>query len=47
MEFFYRKSIGFGPFRVYLCKSGMGYSVGCRRTVFHDGLSMAMDMAVV
>ena len=28
MVFFYRKSIGFGPFSVNLSKSGVGYSVG-------------------
>jgi len=28
MGFFYRKSINFGPFRVNLSKSGVGYSVG-------------------
>jgi Protein of unknown function (DUF4236) len=29
MGFFYRKSVNFGPFRVNLSKSGVGYSVGC------------------
>jgi|GEM_PF-1030933 len=28
MGFFYRKSVNFGPFRVNLSKSGLGYSVG-------------------
>jgi len=28
MGFFYRKSLNFGPFRVNLSKSGVGYSVG-------------------
>lgn len=28
MGFYYRKSIGLGPFRVNLSKSGVGYSVG-------------------
>ena len=28
MGFFYRKSVNFGPFRVNLSKSGVGYSVG-------------------
>ena len=28
MGFFYRKSVTFGPFRVNLSKSGIGYSVG-------------------
>ncbi len=30
MGFFYRKSVNFGPFRVNLSKSGLGYSVGGR-----------------
>jgi hypothetical protein len=30
MGFYYRKSIGMGPFRVNLSKSGVGYSVGGR-----------------
>jgi hypothetical protein len=30
MGFFYRKSVNFGPFRVNLSKSGVGYSVGGR-----------------
>lgn len=30
MGFFYRKSASFGPFRVNLSKSGVGYSVGGR-----------------
>ena len=30
MGFFYRKSINFGPFRVNLSKSGVGYSAGGR-----------------
>jgi uncharacterized protein DUF4236 len=30
MGFFYRKSIGIGPFRVNISKSGVGYSVGGR-----------------
>ena len=30
MGFFYRKSVNFGPFRVNLGKSGVGYSVGGR-----------------
>lgn len=30
MGFYYRKSIGAGPFRVNLSKSGVGYSVGGR-----------------
>ena len=37
MGFFYRKSIGFGPFRVNLSKSGVGYSVGSRG--FRTGVS--------
>jgi len=28
MSFFYRKSVNFGPFRVNLSKSGVGYSIG-------------------
>ena len=28
MGFYYRKSIGLGPFRVNLSKQGVGYSVG-------------------
>jgi len=28
MGFYYRKSIGLGPFRVNVSKSGVGYSVG-------------------
>ncbi len=28
MGFYYRKSIGVGPFRVNVSKSGVGYSVG-------------------
>jgi hypothetical protein len=28
MGFIYRKSVNFGPFRVNLSKSGVGYSVG-------------------
>jgi hypothetical protein len=28
MGFYYRKSIGLGPFRVNVSKSGIGYSVG-------------------
>lgn len=28
MGFYYRKSIGLGPFRVNFSKSGVGYSVG-------------------
>jgi hypothetical protein len=28
MGFYYRKSIGLGPFRVNLSKTGVGYSVG-------------------
>jgi hypothetical protein len=30
MGFTYRKSLNFGPFRVNLSKSGLGYSVGGR-----------------
>ena len=30
MGFTYRKSVNFGPFRVNLSKSGVGYSVGSR-----------------
>ena len=30
MGLFYRKSVNFGPFRVNLSKSGVGYSVGGR-----------------
>jgi hypothetical protein len=30
MGFYYRKSVNFGPFRVNLSKSGVGYSVGSR-----------------
>jgi hypothetical protein len=30
MGFFYRKSVNFGPFRVNLSISGVGYSVGGR-----------------
>jgi len=30
MGFFYRNSVNFGPFRVNLSKSGVGYSVGGR-----------------
>lgn len=37
MGFFYRKSIGIGPFRVNLSKSGVGYSVGGRG--FRAGVS--------
>jgi hypothetical protein len=28
MGFYYRKSVGLGPFRVNVSKSGIGYSVG-------------------
>ena len=37
MGFYYRKSIGIGPFRLNLDKSGVGYSVGTRG--FRTGLS--------
>jgi len=37
MGFYYRKSIGVGPFRVNFGKSGIGYSVGGRG--FRIGLS--------
>ena len=37
MGFYYRKSIGIGPFRLNLGKSGVGYSVGTRG--FRTGLS--------
>lgn len=37
MGLFYRKSIGIGPFRVNLSKSGVGYSVGGRG--FRSGVS--------
>ena len=30
MGWSYRKSLGFGPFRVNLSKSGIGYSVGAK-----------------
>ena len=30
MGFYFRKSIGAGPFRINLSKSGVGYSVGTR-----------------
>ena len=30
MGFYFRKSVGLGPFRVSLSKSGVGYSVGGR-----------------
>jgi hypothetical protein len=30
MGWYYRKSIGLGPFRVNVSKSGIGYSVGSR-----------------
>lgn len=37
MGFYYRKSVGLGPFRVNLSKSGVGYSVGTRG--FRTGVS--------
>jgi hypothetical protein len=37
MGFYYRKSVKFGPFRVNLSKSGLGYSVGGRG--FRTGVS--------
>ena len=37
MGFYYLKSIGIGPFRLNLGKSGVGYSVGTRG--FRTGLS--------
>ena len=37
MGFYYRKSVGLGPFRVNLSKSGIGYSVGGRG--FRTGVS--------
>ena len=37
MGFYYRKSIGIGPFRLNLGKSGVGYSVGTWG--FRTGLS--------
>jgi hypothetical protein len=30
MGFYYRKSIGIGPFRVNVSKSGVGYSIGAK-----------------
>ena len=37
MGFYYRKSVGVGPFRVNIGKSGVGYSVGGRG--FRTGVS--------
>lgn len=37
MGFYYRKSVGLGPFRVNISKSGVGYSVGGRG--FRTGVS--------
>jgi hypothetical protein len=37
MGFYYRKSVGIGPFRVNLSKSGVGFSVGGRG--FRTGVS--------
>jgi hypothetical protein len=37
MGFYYRKSVGIGPFRVNLGKSGVGYSIGGRG--FRTGVS--------
>jgi hypothetical protein len=37
MGFYYRKSVNFGPFRVNLSKSGLGYSLGGRG--FRTGVS--------
>ena len=37
MGFTYRKTVGFGPFRINVSKSGVGYSVG--RTGFRTGVS--------
>lgn len=37
MGFYFRKSIGAGPFRINLSKSGVGYSVGGRG--FRTGVS--------
>jgi hypothetical protein len=37
MGFYFRKSASFGPFRVNLSKSGLGYSVGGRG--FRTGVS--------
>jgi hypothetical protein len=37
MGFFYRRSIGFGPFRINFSKSGIGASVGVRG--FRTGVS--------
>ena len=30
MGFYYRKSVGLGPFRINLSKTGVGYSVGTK-----------------
>ena len=37
MGFYYRKSVGLGPFRVNVSKSGIGYSVG--GSGFRTGIS--------
>ncbi len=37
MGFYYRRSLGLGPFRISLSKSGIGYSVGGR------GFRVGMD----
>lgn len=37
MGFYYRKSVSFGPFRVNVSKSGVGYSIGGRG--FRTGVS--------
>lgn len=37
MGFYYRKSVSFGPFRVNLGKSGVGYSLGGKG--FRTGVS--------
>ena len=40
MGFYYRKSVGLGPFRVNVSKSGIGYSVGgpgCRTGISARG----------
>ncbi len=37
MGFYYRKSVGLGPFRVNISKAGIGYSVGGRG--FRTGVS--------
>lgn len=39
MGWYYRKSLAFGPFRVNLSKSGIGYSVGAAG--FRTGVSSA------